>query len=291
KMYSSPAEEAQRKQTWMSNRKLVIVHNMLAEQGIKSYTLGMTFFADMDNEEYRRVAFRGCLGRFNSTKAPRGSTFLRRAVGASLPSSVDWRDKGYVTEVKDQKNCGSCWAFSATGSLEGQNFRKTQKLVSLSEQQLVDCSGSFGNFGCGGGLMDQAFAYIKEAGGIDTEESYPYEATDFRIPKPLCGLSSSKSCSKAARRNVSEGPISVAIDAGHSSFQLYQSGIYNEPTCSSSELDHGVLAVGYGTENGRDYWLVKNSWGESWGDKGYIKMSRNQNNQCGIATASSYPLV
>ncbi|XP_066573582.1 cathepsin L.1 [Amia ocellicauda] len=300
KMYSSPAEEAQRKQTWMSNRKLVIVHNMLAEQGIKSYTLGMTFFADMDNEEYRRVAFRGCLGRFNSTKAPRGSTFLRRAVGASLPSTVDWRDKGYVTEVKDQKNCGSCWAFSATGSLEGQNFRKTQKLVSLSEQQLVDCSGSFGNFGCGGGLMDQAFAYIKEAGGIDTEESYPYEATDgeCRFNPNTIGATCSGYVDIASGKEdslqeavASEGPISVAIDAGHSSFQLYQSGIYNEPTCSSSELDHGVLAVGYGTENGRDYWLVKNSWGESWGDKGYIKMSRNQNNQCGIATASSYPLV
>ncbi|XP_041096440.1 cathepsin L2-like, partial [Polyodon spathula] len=151
KFYSSPIEDARRKETWMNNRKHVIVHNMLADQGIKSYRLGMTFFADMDNVEYRSVAFRGCLGHFNTTKARRGSTFLRQLGGAALPSSVDWRDKGYVTDVKDQKFCGSCWAFSATGSLEGQTFRKTQKLVSLSEQQLVDCSGDYGNMGCGGG--------------------------------------------------------------------------------------------------------------------------------------------
>ncbi|XP_035241100.1 cathepsin L.1 [Anguilla anguilla] len=301
KIYGSSEEEAQRKLTWLSNRKLVIVHNMLADQGIKSYRLGMTYFADMDNQEYRNAVFRGCLGSFNTTMAGRsGSTFLRQAGGADPPSEVDWRQKGYVTDVKDQKQCGSCWAFSTTGSLEGQNFRKTQKLVSLSEQQLVDCSGDFGNEGCGGGLMDWAFKYIIANGGIDTEESYPYEATDGKcrfkpdsIGATCTGYVDVSPMDEGALQEAvaTIGPVSVAIDAGHFSFQLYTSGIYDEPECSSTDLDHGVLAVGYGTDKGQDYWLVKNSWGLDWGDEGYIKMSRNKNNQCGIATAASYPLV
>ncbi|XP_076834878.1 cathepsin L.1 [Brachyhypopomus gauderio] len=300
KSYGSMEEESMRKTTWLTNRKLVLVHNMLADQGIKSYRLGMTYFADMDNQEYRRAVFMGCLGTFNRTKARSATTFLRQAVGAVLPDTVDWRDKGYVTDVKDQKQCGSCWAFSATGSLEGQTFRKTGKLVSLSEQQLVDCSGDYGNMGCGGGLMDQAFDYIKANKGIDTEDSYPYEATDgdcrFKpdsVAATCTGYVDITSGDEDALQEAvaTIGPVSVAIDAGHSSFQLYQSGVYDEPDCSSSDLDHGVLAIGYGTDNGQDYWLVKNSWGLDWGHDGYIMMSRNKHNQCGIATASSYPLV
>ncbi|XP_049320222.1 procathepsin L-like [Astyanax mexicanus] len=299
KIYHSVEEESQRKLTWLTNRKLVLVHNMLADQGIKSYRLGMTFFADMDNKEYRKL-FASCLGSFNRTKAHSATTFLRQTLRDPLPDTVDWRPKGYVTDIKDQKDCGSCWAFSATGSLEGQTFRKTGKLVSLSEQQLVDCSGDYGNLGCGGGLMDQAFEYIKANKGIDTEDSYPYEATDgdCRFKPDSVGATCTgfvditSGDEKALQEAVATiGPISVAIDAGHSSFQLYESGIYNEPDCSSSDLDHGVLAVGYGTDSGKDYWLVKNSWGLDWGNKGYIQMSRNKDNQCGIATAASYPLV
>ncbi|KAK3563548.1 hypothetical protein QTP86_030959 [Hemibagrus guttatus] len=268
KSYKSVEEEARRKMTWLENRKLVLVHNMLADQGIKSYRLGMTYFADMDNQEYRQSVFKGCLGAFNKTKKHSAATFLRQAGGAVLPDTVDWRDKGYVTEVKDQKACGSCWAFSATGSLEGQTFRKTGKLVSLSEQQLVDCSWEYGNMGCGGGLMDQAFEYIKDNKGIDTEDSYPYEATDgdCRFKPASVGATctgyvdiTSEDENALQEAVATIGPISVAIDAGHTSFQLYESGIYNEPECSSLDLDHGVLAVGYGKDNGKDYWLVKNS--------------------------------
>jgi len=300
KIYGSPAEEARHKETWLSNRRLVLVHNIMADQGIKSFRLGMTFFADMENQEYRRLISRGCLGSFNSSAPRRGSAYLPLTGVTDLPTAVDWRDKGYVTDVKDQKACGSCWAFSTTGSLEGQTFRKTGKLVSLSEQQLVDCSGDFGNMGCGGGLMDQAFEYIKANKGLDTEDSYPYEAEDkdcrFKpdtIGATCTGYVDIPSGSEDALQDAvaTIGPVSVAIDAGHSSFQMYESGVYDEPECSSSELDHGVLAVGYATDSGKDYWLVKNSWGASWGDKGYIKMSRNKHNQCGIATASSYPLV
>ncbi|XP_077477467.1 cathepsin L.1 [Stigmatopora argus] len=300
KSYSSPLEESERKTIWLRNRRLVLVHNILADQGMKSYRLGMTFFADLENKEYKQMVSHGCLRNFNASIPSGGSAFLPLPLEADLPQNVDWRKKGYVTGVKDQKQCGSCWAFSTTGSLEGQTFRKTGKLVSLSEQQLVDCSGKFGNEGCMGGLMDNAFQYIQKNGGIDTEDSYPYEAEDGQCRFNAANIGATCTgyvdVKKGDERGLKEavatvGPVSVAIDASQESFQLYESGVYDEPECSSSELDHGVLAVGYGTDNGRDYWLVKNSWGPKWGDKGYIRMSRNKRNQCGIATSASYPLV
>uniref|UniRef100_W5K2I6 Cathepsin L.1 n=1 Tax=Astyanax mexicanus TaxID=7994 RepID=W5K2I6_ASTMX len=271
KIYHSVEEESQRKLTWLTNRKLVLVHNMLADQGIKSYRLGMTFFADMDNKEYRKL-FASCLGSFNRTKAHSATTFLRQTLRDPLPDTVDWRPKGYSLNIKGPEGL---WLL-----LGLQHVRKTGKLVSLSEQQ--------------------PFEYIKANKGIDTEDSYPYEATDgdCRFKPDSVGATCTgfvditSGDEKALQEAVATiGPISVAIDAGHSSFQLYESGIYNEPDCSSSDLDHGVLAVGYGTDSGKDYWLVKNSWGLDWGNKGYIQMSRNKDNQCGIATAASYPLV
>uniref|UniRef100_A0A668VP29 Cathepsin L.1 n=1 Tax=Oreochromis aureus TaxID=47969 RepID=A0A668VP29_OREAU len=298
KSYDSESDEAHRKQVWLNNRKFVLMHNILADQGLKSYRLGMTHFADMDNEEYKQLVSQGCLHTFNASLPQRGSAFLGLPEGHDLPDTVDWRDKGYVTEVKDQKQCGSCWAFSTTGVLEGQHFRKTGKLVSLSEQQLMDCSHSFGNNGCNGGSVKRALQYIQANGGIDTETSYPYKAKRCRYKPDGIGAKcngyvhvkpSNEETLKKAVATI--GPISVGIDASRHSFQFYQSGVYDDPDCSKTVLDHGALAVGYGTENGHDYWLIKNSWGLRWGDKGYIKMSRNKSNQCGIASQASYPLV
>jgi len=271
---------------------LIEAHNA---QG-KSYTLAMNHFGDLTHSEF----LTGFVApRFDATNMTRsGSTFLA-ASNVELPTSVDWRTAGIVTPVKDQGQCGSCWSFSTTGSLEGQHARKTGNLVSLSEQNLVDCSGKYGNQGCNGGLMDNAFQYIKANGGLDTESSYPYTAKDgtckfsaSSVGATVSGFSDipsgDESALQAAVANV--GPVSIAIDASHNSFQFYSTGVYNEPACSSSQLDHGVLAVGYGTSTS-DYWIVKNSWGSSWGQSGYIWMTRNQGNQCGVATAASYPLV
>jgi len=296
KKYSS-SEESLRRLIWEENLKRVALHNLEAAMGKHTYTLAMNEFADLSGEEFAKIVLGSCvIPKRNSTGA---ATFLKSPF-ITLPTSVDWRDKNLVTPIKDQKQCGSCWAFSTTGSLEGQHSKKTGKLVSLSEQQLVDCSGKFGNFGCMGGLMDNAFRYIKANGGIDTEASYPYEARDghcrFKpadIGATVAGYTDVPEGDEAALTQAiaTVGPISVAIDASHFSFQLYHTGVYYEKRCSSTRLDHGVLAVGYGTEDGQDFYWVKNSWGLSWGQKGYIKMARNRNNNCGIATQSSYPLV
>jgi len=297
KTYTTNEEEMARFNIFADNHRQIDAHNEDFKAGRVSFELGMNQFGDMTNDEFRAQmnGFRRPLTK--SEKAP----VFRAPANVNIPDAVDWRTKGYVTDVKDQKQCGSCWAFSATGSLEGQHFAKTGKLVSLSEQNLVDCSGKFGNEGCNGGWMDSSFSYIKSNDGIDTEASYPYEAKNGKCRYNVANVGADdtgftdikqgdESDLEAAIATI--GPISVAIDASSMSFQFYKQGVYNPARCSSTNLDHGVLAVGYGTtDKGEKYYIVKNSWNQSWGDKGYILMSREKNNQCGIATSASYPLV
>ncbi|XP_048242138.1 procathepsin L-like isoform X2 [Haliotis rufescens] len=295
KNYLTEENEVLRRMVWENNVKYIQTHNLEADRGLHTYRLGVNEYADLTTEEF--VKQMNGLRMANTTG---GATFLPPSVG-DPPAEVDWRTKGYVTEVKNQLACGSCWAFSATGSLEGQHFKKNGKLVSLSEQNLVDCSKPEGNHGCGGGRMEFAFEYIKVNEGIDTETSYAYKARDDRcrfkranVGATDTGFTIIQRGSESDLQNAvaTVGPISIAIDASRPTFRLYKSGIYDDPSCSSTHLDHGVLAVGYGTTSeGVDYWLVKNSWGTSWGDQGYLKMSRNKDNQCGIATSPSYPIV
>lgn len=307
KQYLSDEHEQSRYEIFKKNADLVEKHNREYSMGLHTYTLGINTFADWTFLEFKEKM----LGtRYNMTHNKFGSSgsFIKLPSYVKVDDSVDWREKGAVTPVKNQGQCGSCWAFSTTGSLEGAHFRLTGKLVSLSEQQLVDCSGKFHNQGCNGGLMDNAFEYVKANGGVDTEESYPYHAHQEKCHFNKKSIGSS--CSgyvdipsgdeEALQQAVAlNGPISIAIDATEDKFMLYKDGIFVDDTCNNGEndLDHGVLLVGYGSNstgisgNQQDYWIVKNSWGPEWGEQGYIRMARNLNNMCGIATAASYPLV
>jgi len=260
------------------------------------FTIGINEFADLSSEEFGSL-YNGFKSNIIYTPIVEEPSPIKSGVTGDV---VNWVDKGAVTGIKNQGQCGSCWSFSATGSMEGEKFLKTGTLTSLSEQNLVDCSTSQGNDGCNGGLMDQAFQYVIDNKGIDTEASYAYTATGpnackFKPADIGDTISSFKDVTSGSESElltaVNQQPVSVAIDASNYSFQLYTSGVYYESACSATQLDHGVLAVGYGTSTaGADYWLVKNSWGTSWGIKGYIQMSRNKNNNCGIATAASYPI-
>jgi cathepsin L len=215
-----------------------------------------------------------------------------------MASSVDWRAKNAVTPVKNQQQCGSCWAFSTTGSTEGAHAIKTGNLVSLSEQQLVDCSQAQGNQGCNGGLMDQGFQYIITNNGITTEDAYPYTAADGTCNTNVTSAATLSSfvdvtagSEAALMAAVNIGPVSIAIEADQQCFQFYSGGILSDPSCGM-QLDHGVLVVGYGTDSTTNtpYWIVKNSWGASWGEAGYIRLIRGKN-ECGVAQEASYPVV
>ncbi|XP_020827358.1 LOW QUALITY PROTEIN: procathepsin L-like [Phascolarctos cinereus] len=291
-------EDQWRRAMWEKNLRMIELHNQEYNTGKHSFQMEMNKFGDMTNEEFRQVmnGFRQHI----SKKYKR--TLFHEPHFVQIPESVDWRDKGYVTPVKNQGRCGSCWAFGATGSLEGQWFRKTGKLVSLSEQNLIDCSRNDGNRGCNGGLVDNAFEYVKKNGGIDTEESYPYAAMNgycrYQPENSGANVTGYVDIPSGQEMELAEavatvGPISVAVDAGHASFQFYRSGVYYDPLCSSEQLDHVMLLVGYGDDEdtGKKYWIVKNSWGDQWGDNGYILMAREESNHCGIATAASYPEV
>jgi cathepsin L len=219
---------------------------------------------------------------------------------ADPPASIDYRDKGVVNAIKDQGQCGSCWAFGTIQAAESNYALKFGTLNSCSEQNLVDCVTSCD--GCDGGLEELAYQYIisNQAGLLNTEASYPYTARDGSCKYNAAGglnkvvsYQNGKSGDESYLLNLvgTVGVADVAIDASQNSFQLYSTGVYNEPRCGNTEydLDHAVGCIGYGTASGTDYWLVRNSWGTSWGQKGYIQMSRNKNNQCGIATDALVP--
>lgn len=275
------------------------VHNFNKKD--KPYKLKLNKFADMTNHEFRH--------HYAGSKIKHHRTFLgaSRANGTfmyanedSVPPSVDWRKKGAVTPVKDQGKCGSCWAFSTVVAVEGINQIKTNELVSLSEQELVDCDTSQ-NQGCNGGLMDKAFEFIKKKGGINTEDNYPYMAEDGECDiqkrnSPVVSIDGHEDVPPndegSLLKAVANQPVSVAIQASGSDFQFYSEGVFTGDC--GTELDHGVAIVGYGTTlDGTKYWIVKNSWGPEWGEKGYIRMQREidaEEGLCGIAMQPSYPI-
>jgi len=300
RLYPDNDQELKRRHIFEEHLEMIHEHNLQADLGKHSYRMGLTPFSDWSLEEFKKflnLRLKSSDEQLpNAHVEPPTVTFV---TSSYTPDTVNWVAQGAVTPVKDQGSCGCCYAFSATGALEGQMFIKTGNLVSLSEQNILDCSSSQGNQGCNGGAIPFAFRYVQTNGGIDTESSYPYKGKAGQ-----CAYSPSSSAARCSgyqslptgnegslqQAVASVGPVSVAIDA--STLQFYRSGVYSSSKCSSTNLNHAVLVVGYGTaSNGQQYWQVKNSWGPHWGMSGYIEIARNAGNMCGIASAAVYPTV
>ncbi|XP_050294125.1 procathepsin L-like [Anthonomus grandis grandis] len=292
--YISEQHEQHRQNIFKENLRKVHQHNILYERGLRRYRLGVTPFSDLTNAEYKSI-----LTYRSKTRQSRG-LFQMPPNESFIATSIDWRKRGAVTRIKNQGLCGSCWAFSAIGCVESHYFLKHNQLVPLSEQQLIDCAtDQYGAEGCNGGELDSGFKYIRDH-GVESSADYPYKMTQDtcranealpNITKILGLIDIEKNNEEALKAAVAlVGPISVAFDASEPDLQFYKGGIYESKSCSQTEPNHAVLLVGYGSEQGVDYWIVKNSWGIHFGDQGYLYIRRGVN-QCCIACEASYPIL
>ncbi|KAB1257091.1 Pro-cathepsin H [Camelus dromedarius] len=300
KEYSSE-EYHHRLQVFVSNWRKINAHNA-GNHTFKStvglpflqMSLGLNEFSDMSFAEFKRKYLWSEPQNCSATKG----NYLRGT--GPYPPSMDWRKKGnFVSPVKNQGGCGSCWTFSTTGALESAVAIATGKLLSLAEQQLVDCAQNFNNHGCQGGLPSQAFEYIRYNRGIMGEDTYPYKGKDddckFQPSKAIAFVKDVVNITMNDEASMVEAvglhnPVSFAFEVTND-FLLYRKGIYSSPFCHKTpdKVNHAVLAVGYGEENGTPYWIVKNSWGTRWGMNGYFLIERGKN-MCGLAACASYPI-
>ncbi len=294
-------------QNFANNDDFISTHNA----GNHAFTLGHNRFSHMNRDEWKAYLRTG-LSRPTSSGASSVHTAPKDT--SSLPDAVDWVSLGAVTGVKDQGQCGSCWSFSTTGALEGAYKNKWGTLKSFSEQNLVDCDNLRNggtDHGCNGGWMDDAFNWVKKNGGLAYENDYTYVSGTSQTantcvqekytkdPKvtPSGYVDVAANSDAAFMSALAQQPLSIAIEADQTSFQLYKSGVFTG-ACGAT-LDHGVLAVGYGTDStlGLDFYKVKNSWGTGWGEGGYIRLVRGNTTvndgagQCGILSAASYPVM
>lgn len=287
KEYESEIEYQARFKVYRDNAAYIRVFNSLD----RSWKLGINHFADMTNTEFKNLYLPSKFETVNSEEPEEPGRVY------SYPSSVDWVKKGAVTSVKNQKQCGSCWSFSTVEGVEGAWALAGNILVSLSEQQLMDCSTSFGNQGCDGGLMTSGYEYVKKF-GLTSFNNYPYTARDGQCNtarEKLRVATISKYTVVAPNKDAlleaaSKQPVSVAVEANQLSWQFYFGGIVRFDC--GTRLDHGVLVAGYNLDHSTPYWIVKNSWGSSWGESGYLKIEVSSGKGvCGINMSASYPTI
>ncbi|KAF7089134.1 hypothetical protein CFC21_092171 [Triticum aestivum] len=295
RVYSDAAEKAHRLEVFKAN--VAFIESVNA--GTDKFWLEANQFADITDDEFKatHTGYKAPVGGSKGRKT--GFRYANVSLDA-LPTSVDWRTKGAVTPIKDQGQCGCCWAFSTVASMEGIVKLSTGKLISLSEQELVDCDVDGLDQGCEGGLMDNAFEFIIDNGGLTTEGNYPYTGTDdscnsnkeSNAAASIKGYEDVPANDEASlQKAVAAQPVSVAVDGGDNLFRFYKGGVLSGDC--GTELDHGIAAVGYGIAgDGTKYWVMKNSWGASWGENGFIRMERDvadEQGLCGLAMQPSYP--
>ncbi|KAL3741707.1 hypothetical protein ACJRO7_017215 [Eucalyptus globulus] len=296
RVYKDAVEKAKRYEIFKENVKRINAFNNGKDVG---YKMAVNKFADLTNEEFR-ASYTGYKRRPTRVLSSGEKKPFKYANFTAIPAALDWRTKKAVTPVKDQGGCGSCWAFSAVAAMEGITMIKKGKLVPLSVQELVDCDDN--DEGCWGGLMDSAFKFIVSNGGLTTEANYPYQGDDgtcntAKTANPAASITGYQDVpannEKALLQAVANQPVSVAIEGGGFDFQFYSSGVFTG-SCGT-DIDHAVTAVGYGKTSGSGgtkYWLMKNSWGTGWGEKGYMRIQKDVSSKaglCGLATEASYP--
>ena len=292
KDYASGTDHMMRKEVFRQNLRFIHSTN----RANKGYHLDVNYLVDRTELELKALRGKQYTKGYNG-----GQPFPYRVAEEfeSIPDSLDWRLYGAVTPVKDQSVCGSCWSFGTTGAVEGAYYMKYGKLVRLSQQALIDCSWGFGNNGCDGGEDFRSYQWIMKHGGLPTEDDYGgylgqdgyCHVNNVTMTAKISGFVNVTTGDVDALKLAiaKHGPVSVSIDASHKTFSFYSHGVYYDADCANGaeSLDHAVLAVGYGKLDGKDYWLIKNSWSNYWGNDGYILMSQ-ENNNCGVMTAPTY---
>ncbi|SPP74269.1 blast:Cathepsin L [Drosophila guanche] len=307
KNYADDGERAYRESIFAAKKSLIDLSNRNADSGFSGYRLSLNPLADMTKKEIAtllgsKVSESGekyTNGHINFVTAPNPAS-------ANLPESFDWREKGGVTPPGFQGvGCGACWSFATTGALEGHLFRRTGVLASLSQQNLVDCADDYGNMGCDGGFQEYGFEYIRDH-GITLANRYPYTQFEMQCRQnetagqppreSLVKIRDYATITPGDEQKMKEvvatlGPLACSMNAAPISFEQYQGGIYADEECNQDEVNHSVVVVGYGSEGGRDYWIIKNSYSQNWGEGGFMRILRNAGGFCGIASECSYPIL